>query len=142
MFLPTLTKPDLSQDSGSIVKIEEEMKDSSVVKRWQNLSNWQMRSIFFAIGLTSANFARPNPSFFWLYVVGILSGGLVLIWFPALDSEKNHGLWRTSGVALYAGALFVWWDLLKLLQWWHIAGFVTVLMTIILVICLIIGSKK
>jgi len=140
MFLPSLAKPQTA-----IIKIEEEeTKDSSVVKRWQSLSNWQMRSIFFAIGITSANFARPNPSFFWLYVMGILFGGLVLIFFPASDSEakKYQGLWRTSGVSLYAGALFVWWDLLKLLQWWHIAGFVTVLMTIILMLCLIIGSKK
>ncbi|AGZ61857.1 MAG: hypothetical protein AV945_gp50 [Phormidium phage MIS-PhV1B] len=140
MFLPSLAKPQTA-----IIKIEEEeTKDSSVVKRWQSLSNWQMRSIFFAIGITSANFARPNPSFFWLYVMGILFGGLVLIFFPSSDSEakKYQGLWRTSGVSLYAGALFVWWDLLKLLQWWHIAGFVTVLMTIILMLCLIIGSKK
>jgi len=140
MFLPSLAKPQTA-----IIKIEEEeTKDSSVVKRWQSLSNWQMRSIFFAIGITSANFARPNPSFFWLYVMGILFGGLVLIFFPSSDSEakKYQGLWRTSGVSLYAGALFVWWDLLKLLQWWHIAGFVTVLMTIILMFCLIIGSKK
>lgn len=140
MFLPSLAKPQTA-----IIKIEEEeTKDSSAVKRWQSLSNWQMRSIFFAIGITSANFARPNPSFFWLYVMGILFGGLVLIFFPSSDSEakKYQGLWRTSGVSLYAGALFVWWDLLKLLQWWHIAGFVTVLMTIILMLCLIIGSKK
>lgn len=140
MFLPSLAKPQTA-----IIKIEEEeTKDSSVVKRWQSLSNWQMRSIFFAIGITSANFARPNPSFFWLYVMGILFGGLALIFFSSSDSEarKYQGLWRTSGIALYAGALFVWWDLLKLLQVWHIVGFAIVLMTIILMLCLIIGSKK
>jgi predicted membrane channel-forming protein YqfA (hemolysin III family) len=141
MFLPTLTKPETSAKE---IKVEEEMKDSSLVKRWQSLSNWQMRSIFFAIGLTSANFVRPNPSFFWLYIMGILFGGLVLIFFPSSDSEakKYQGLWRTSGVALYAGALFVWWDLLKFLQMWHIVGFVCSLFVVFLIVCLVIGSKK
>jgi hypothetical protein len=99
-----------------------ELSDSPPLCRLQNLSNWQFRSLFFAIGLTSANFARPNPSYFWLYVVGVAVGGLALMFFPPSDS-KYQSLWRTGGIALFIGALSPWWDLLKLLKWWDFAGF-------------------
>jgi hypothetical protein len=117
MFLP-FQKPQtqLPQQSQS-------QTESSDLKRWQNLSNWQFRSLFFAIGITTANFARPNPSYFWLYVVGVAVGGLALMFFPPSDS-KYQSLWRTGGITLFIGALSPWWDLLKLLQWWHFAGFI------------------
>lgn len=120
MFLPFQKQPQPQP-------IEPQPTDSDRLKRWQNLSNWQFRSLFFAIGLTSANLARPNPSYFWLYVVCVGFGGLALMFFPPSDS-KYQSLWRTAGISLYMGALLVWWDLLTLLQWWHfaVAGAVTV----------------
>lgn len=117
--------PQGQKQSQPPIEIEPELSDSPVLKRWQNLSNWQFRSLFFAIGVTTANFARPNPSYFWLYVVGVSFGGLALMFFPPSDSNYQS-LWRTGGIALFIGALSPWWDLLKLLQWWHFASFGTV----------------
>jgi hypothetical protein len=42
------------------------------------------------------------------------------MFFPPGD-RKYQGLWRTGGLAFYAGSLQGWWDLLKLLQQWHFA---------------------
>lgn len=126
MFLPFQKQPQPQP-------IEPQPTDSDRLKRWQNLSNWQFRSLFFAIGLTSANFARPNPSYFWLYFMGVNFGGLALMLFPPLDS-KYKSLWRTTGISLYAGALLAWWDLLKLLQWWHFVGVGAVVVALLLVI--------
>lgn len=114
MFLP--------QKSQSI---EPQPTDSDTLKRWQNLNSWQFRSLFFAIGVTASNFARPNPSYFWLYFCGTVICGLALMFFPPSDS-KYQSLWRTTGISLYVGAVLAWWDLLKLLQWWHFVGVIAV----------------
>lgn len=112
MFLP--------QKSQSI-----ELQPTDSEKRWQNLNSWQFRSLFFAIGVSASNFARPNPSYFWLYFCGTVICGLALMFFPPSDS-KYQSLWRTTGISLYVGAVLAWWDLLKLLQWWHFVGVIVV----------------
>jgi len=113
MFLPVEKKPQ---------PIEVKQNDSPIIGRWQNIGNWQFRSLCFAIGTTAANFARSNPQYFWLYVVGIAIGSLSLMLVPPSDL-KYQGLWRTAGAALFMGALVTWWDLLMMLQWWHFVGF-------------------
>lgn len=133
MFLPFGQKP---QPQSQLIA---EVSDSSTLKRWQNLSNWQFRSLFFAIGLTSANFTRPNLSYFWLYVVCVGFGGLALMFFPPSDS-KYQSLWRTAGISLYMGALLVWWDLLKLLHWWYFA--VAGVLTVLVLFAIGSGDKK
>ncbi len=120
---------------------EPEMIESAALKRWQNLSNWQFRSLFFAIGVTTSNFARPNPSYFWLYFCGIAIGGLALMFFAPSDSSLKS-LWRTAGIALYIGAALAWWDLLKLLQWWHFVGFSAVVILVLIAIGSLGGNGK
>ncbi|MDQ2096734.1 MAG: hypothetical protein QQW96_03705 [Tychonema bourrellyi B0820] len=118
MFLP-FQKPQNPEP------IELKPSDSLVLKRYQNLNSWQFRSLFFAIGITASNFVRPNPSYFWFYVCGVILGGLALMFFPPTDSSYQS-LWRTAGISLYVGAVLAWWDLLKLLQWWHFVGVVVI----------------
>lgn len=114
-------------------EIETKPIESLVLKRYQNLGNWQFRSLFFAIGITASNFARPNLDYFWLYLCGVVAGGLALMFFPPSDSQYKS-LWRTAGIALYVGALLAWWDLLKLLQWWHFVGIGAVVVALLLVV--------